>query len=114
MIELAPMAAADAPEYENKLLEFKVRDMVLSDYIVNNITDTTLTGVVVSSLKPGGLAMVGGLRLGDIVQKIGSTAISKVDDARGAMQNVEAQKPAEVVFFVWRDGKTMFVNIKTD
>lgn len=113
-IELAPMAAADAPEYENKLLEFKVRDMVLADYIANNITDTTLTGVVVSSLKSGGLAMVGGLRLGDIVQKIGSTVVSRVDDARGAMQSVEAQKPAEVVFFVWRDGKTMFVNIKTD
>jgi serine protease Do len=113
-IERAPMAAGDAPEYENKLLEFKVRDMVLADYIANNITDTTLTGVVVSNLKSGGLAMVGGVRLGDIVQKIGSTGVTKIDDAKAAMEAVEKRKPAEVVFFVWRDGKTMFVNVKTD
>ncbi|MBI5266445.1 MAG: PDZ domain-containing protein, partial [candidate division Zixibacteria bacterium] len=103
-LERAPLAATDAPEYEDKTLEFSVRDMVLSDYIANNIVDTTLKGVVVSRMKSGGLAQVGGLRLGDIVQRIGATTVVSVDDARVAMDMVEKQKPSEVVFFVWRDG----------
>ncbi len=113
-LDQAPMAASDALEYENKKLEFKVRDMVMGDFISNNITDTTLTGVVVSNLKSGGLAMVGGLMLGDIVQKVGTQAITKVDDVKAAMAEVDKRKPSEVVFFVWRDGKTQFVNVKTD
>lgn len=113
-LDQAPMAASDAPEYENKRLEFKVRDMVLADFISNNITDSTLTGVVVSNLKSGGLAMVGGLRLGDIVQRVGSQSVSNVSDVKAAMEDIEKRKPAEVVFFVWRDGKTQFVNVKTD
>ena len=113
-IAQAPMTASESPEYDNKKLEFKVRDMVLADFISNNITDSTLTGVVVSNLKSGGLAMVGGLMLGDIVQKIGATSVSKIDDAKAAMDEVEKKKPSEVVFFVWRDGKTQFVNVKTD
>ncbi len=113
MLERAPLAATDAPEYENEKIEFKVRNMVLSDYIANNITDSMLKGVIVSRLKPGGLAMVGGLQLGDIVQRIGITAVTSIEDARAAMETIEKQKPSEVVFFVWRDGKTMFVNVKT-
>jgi S1-C subfamily serine protease len=112
-LERAPLAASDAPEYENKKLEFSVREMVLSDYIANNIVDSTLKGAVVSRLKPGGLAQVGGLRLGDIVQRIGTTTVVSIDDARTAMDMVDEQKPSEVVFFVWRDNKTMFINLKT-
>lgn len=113
-LDRAPMAPSDAPEYENTQLEFKVRNMVLADYIGNNITDTTIKGVVVSRLKPGGLAIVGGMEIGDIVQRIGTTPVTSIDEARVAMESVAKNKPSEIVFFVWREGKTMFVNVKTD
>jgi S1-C subfamily serine protease len=65
-------------------------------------------------LKQGGLAAVGGLQIGDVIQRIGSTDITSVDDVKTAVEQIEQEKPAEVIFFVWRDNKTLFVNVKTD
>jgi len=113
-LEKAPIGATDAPEYENKYLEFKVRDLVVDDYIYLNLDPETFRGVVVSELGQGGLADIGGLQFGDIIQRIGNTEITSVDDARDAMEKVEAEKPREIILFVWRDNQTMFVNIKTD
>jgi hypothetical protein len=30
------------------------------------------------------------------------------------METIELDKPREVIFFVWRNQKTLFVNVKTD
>ncbi len=109
----APIAATDADEYENKKLEFKVRDLVFTDYMMFNVEPESLTGVVVSELEPGGLANIGGLRLGDVIQRVGGADVMSVDDARGALEDKLKDNPAEIVFFVWRDNKTMFVNVKT-
>lgn len=113
-LESAPLTALNAPNYENKALEFKTRNIVFSDYMARNLEVNSLSGVVVSELREGGLAEVGGLQMGDIVQRIGSEVITSVDDVRTAMEELEKQKPREVIFFVWRDNKTMFVNVKTD
>jgi S1-C subfamily serine protease len=113
-LEKAPLTALNAPNYESKELEFTVRNMVFSDYVSNNLEVGTLTGVVVSELKQGGLSDVGGLEIGDVIQRIGSVSISTIDDVKAAMTTIVAAKPREVVFFVWRDNKTMFVNVKTD
>ncbi len=110
----APIAASDAPEYENKALEFKVRDMVFADYMITNQDPEHFHGVVVSELKMGGLADVGGLQIGDIIQRIGSTDVASIDDVKTVMEQVDQTKPREVIFFVWRDNKTLFVNVKTD
>ncbi len=110
----APINASDAPEYENKALEFKVRDLVFADYMITNQDPETFKGVVVSELKMGGLADVGGLQIGDIIQRIGSTDVSSIEEVRAAMEQIEQTKPNEVIFFVWRNNKTLFVNVKTD
>ncbi|HVP07081.1 MAG TPA: PDZ domain-containing protein [Candidatus Acidoferrum sp.] len=113
-LEPAPMTATEAPVYEDKEFEFTVRDIVFSDYMARNIDVGSLNGVIVSGLKQGGMASVGGLEIGDVIQKIGDTTISSIKDAKLVMEKVTSQKPTEVIFFVWRDNKTMFVNIKTD
>jgi S1-C subfamily serine protease len=113
-LEKAPIAPSDAPEYENKSLEFKVRNMVFSDYMYNQLDPDTFKGVVVSELKPGGLAAIGGLNLGDIIQRIDDHQITSVDDVRAAMEQLEQEQTREIIFFIWRDNKTLFVNVKTD
>jgi serine protease Do len=113
-LEKAPLTAANAPTYESKDFEFKVRNIVFSDYIQNNLDVGSLTGVVVSDLKQSGLADVGGLELGDVIQRIGSNSITSIDDVQAVMTKITTDKPREVVFFVWRNNKTMFVNVKTD
>ena len=64
--------------------------------------------------RDGVVQEVGGLQLGDIVQRIGTTNIANIADSRAAMDTVAKTKPPEVVFFIFRDNKTMFVNLKTN
>jgi serine protease Do len=113
-LEPAPITATEAPSYEDKDFEFKVRNMVFGDYAALNLDVGSLKGVVVSELKSGGLASVGGLEIGDIVQKIDGDSVSTIDEAKSAMDKLRVEKPDEVIFFVWRDAKTLFVNVKTD
>ncbi len=110
----APISASDAKEYENTFLEFKVRNMVFSDFLRNNLDPEKFSGVVISNLKMGGLAEVGGLRPGDIIQRIDDKEISSIDDISAAMEQIAAENPSEVIFFIWRNNKTLFVNVKTD
>lgn len=113
-LQAAPIAAADAPEYENKALEFKVRDLVFGDYLFFNLDPETFQGVFVSELKQGGLAALEGLEIGDIIQRIGDAPVASVEDVGPIMDELEERKPTEVIFFVWRNNKTLFVNVKTD
>jgi len=113
-LQEAPMAATDAPEFENELLEFKVRDLVFSDYLFYNLDSEQLKGVVVTELKPGGLAEIGGLMIGDIIQLIDERTVLSTKNVETIMGDVETLRQDEVIFFVWRDNKTLFVNLKTD
>jgi serine protease Do len=113
-LEKAPLAATEAPTYEVKSLEFEVRELVFADYLFHNQEPENFTGVVVSSLKRGGLANIAGLQIGDVIQRIGTTTIGSIDDVKTIMTTIEESHPREVVFFVWRDNKTLFVNVKTD
>jgi serine protease Do len=110
----APIAASDAEEFESKDLELKVRSLVFSDYMINNLDPERFSGVVVSHLKMGGPAEVGGLRIGDIIQRIGDEEINNIEDAQATLEQVEADQRSEVIFFIWRQNKTLFVNVKTD
>jgi S1-C subfamily serine protease len=114
VLEAAPMAASDAPEYESEHLEFKGRDLVFADFLRYNIEQGGLQGVVVSELKQGGLAYIGGLQLGDIIQRVDGSDITSVDELKESLIQLESQRPEEIIFFVWRSNKTLFVNVKTD
>lgn len=110
----APMAATDSPEYENEVLEFTARNLVFNDYMLLNEDPEDLSGVLVSELVQGGLADIGGLNFGDIIQRVGATPVSSVTELEAIMDNIEQNRPSEVVFFVRRGSKTLFVNVKTD
>ncbi len=113
-LEKTPMTATDSPEYENNDLEFKVRDLVFTDFLYNNLDAETFNGVVVSEIKPGGIAEIEGLRYGDIIQRISDHVINSVDGAETVMNELAEKKVDEIIFFVWRNQKTLFVNVKTD
>ncbi len=108
----APMSASDAPEYENSLLEFTVRELVFADFMANNLDRDTFAGAVVSKLESGGPAFVGGLRIGDVIQRIGTEDIASIGDAETVLESDRLREADEVIFFVWRAGRTLFVNVK--
>nr|MBN2278189.1 PDZ domain-containing protein [candidate division Zixibacteria bacterium] len=109
----APISPAEAPDYENDDFELTVRDMVFADYSVLNL-ERSFKGVVVKEVEPGGWASVGGMFPGDIIQSIGGEKITSVIDAKTAFARLAQDKPEEAIFFIYRDSKTLFVNIKTD
>ena len=110
----SPLAATDAPEYVNEAFELTVRDLVFSDYMLFNVDEETFQGVVVSELKPGGLAYVGGLTIGDVIQRIDNQDVTSIAEAQAVLEKIETEQPRELIFFVWRNNKTLFVNVKTD
>ena len=114
ILEDSPMTATDAPEYENKELEFKVREMVFADFLFNNLDDETFKGVVVSELKSGGLSQIQGLEIGDIIQRVGAATIENITDMEDVLTQAFEDKQEEIIFFVWRNQKTLFVNVKTE
>jgi S1-C subfamily serine protease len=87
--------------------------MVFADYNIYNLDRQTFNGVVVKEVESGSWAEVGGMQPGDIIQSIGSQKITSVDDAKAQLEKIAEDKAKEVVFFVWRDTKTLFINIKT-
>ena len=113
-LEKTPMTATDSPEYENKKLEFKVRDLVFTDFLYNNLDANTFKGVVVSEIKSGGIAVIEGLQYGDIIQRISDQQVTSVSEVETVMDDLAEKKVDEIIFFVWRNQKTLFVNVKTD
>jgi serine protease Do len=110
----APLSPAEASDYEDENFEMKIRDMVFADYNLYHLDRNEFKGVVVKEVESGGWSSVGGVQPGDIVQSIGGQTVTSVEEARKALEKVAKDQPEEVVFFLWRNNKTLFVNIKTD
>ena len=70
--------------------------------------------VVVEELEPGGWAEVGGLRVGDVVLRVGSVRVEDLEGFREALRGVREDGRMEVVFFVQRGPETLFVPVRTD
>lgn len=111
-LQKAPISPSDAPDYKDESLELTVRDLVFADYMIFNLDSEDFKGVVVSELVQGGPSSIGGLSIGDVIQRIGSIEIKSVEDAESALKKISQSKPREVIFFIWRRNQTMFVNVK--
>jgi serine protease Do len=107
-----PVSPSDAPAFEDINFDITVRDMVFADYNLRNVDPDNLKGVVVDKLEPGGWAAVGGVGPGDIIKKINGRIVESVDDCKETFAEIETDKKREVVFLVWRNHKTKFVNVK--
>lgn len=108
-----PVAAADAPKYEDKDFDVTMRDLVFSDYNMLNLDKDKTKGVIVDKLETGGWAAVGGIFPGDIIIKINDRAVTSVAEAKSIFAEFAGNRPKDVVFMVQRDNKTKFVNVKT-
>lgn len=108
-----PIAASEAPSFEDKNFDLTVRDLVFADYNANDLDPDEIKGVMADKMEPGGWAAVGGIRPGDIITKINGGKVTSVDEAKTILAEIELDKGKEVVFMVWRRNKTQFVNVKT-
>ena len=71
---------------------------------------TQLSGAAVAWLKPKGAAERAGLRVGDILQRVGQRRVRKASDAAGAFALL---RPGErVALAVWRDGGVREIDLE--
>lgn len=110
----APLSPGEAPDFEDINFEMKLRDMVFADYSFYNLDQEKFKGVVVKEIENGGWASVGGIRPGDIIQSIDGNKVTNIEETKESLSSITETKPEEVIFFIWRNNKTLFVNIKTD
>lgn len=110
----APLTSAEAETHEDERFEFKARNLVFNDFLTYNLDPEIFKGVWVTEVNSGGWASLGGLQAGDIVQLINGVEIDSVEKLREELDDIRKREAAEVVFFVWRDNQTLFVNIKPD
>jgi serine protease Do len=114
ILAAAPLAASDAADFEYVPYELTVRNLVFSDYVGYNVEMNSLSGVVVTSMQPGGLADISGLAPGDVIQRVNDRPVASVEEFAQVMQTVDSEQPTEVVLLVWRFGQTVFVNVRME
>jgi serine protease Do len=101
------IGAAEAFRDSNKNFDLVVRELTFFDRD-DNRWDDSVTGVLVENVENAGWAGLGGVREGDLIQRIDSTPITSLADYRKAMEAIEKARPKRVVFFVLRGVSTSF------
>lgn len=70
---------------------------------------STIPGVRIGAINPGSPAEKAGLRVGDVIVKLGTVAIKNPDDLVVALKSTMPGRPAEVVYL--RQGQTQVLQV---
>jgi serine protease Do len=91
----------------NKDFDLTVRELTFFDRD-DNRWDDSVSGVLVENVENAGWAGLGGVRPGDLIQRIDDIPITSLSDYRKAMEQITKARPKRVVFFVLRGVSTSF------
>lgn len=97
----------EARRDKNQDFEMTVREITFFDRD-DNRWDDTVAGVLIDGVDAAGWAGLGGLRSGDLVQRIDDYTITTLEEYRKAMTEITKAKPKRVVFVVLRGLSTSF------
>jgi len=107
-----PPRPMTAKRYYADDLGFGVRDSVFIDTYARHLA-TDAKGVIVSVLRPQGSAESGGLRLGDMIQRMNGEVVGDVVDFQKSYEQLRKDKPKEsVVLVVLREGREDTIRIE--
>lgn len=91
---------------------FTVKAITRQMQLENSLTDTL--GVIVEGVKRSSPAGDGGLRAGDVIEKINQTDITNLGDFVAQYQGLRVAKAEKILLTVARAGSTRFVLMKPD
>lgn len=97
----------------NREFEINTRELTFFDRDENRWKDD-VTGVLISSTESAGWAGLGGLRPGDLIQRIGETTITDLKSYRKKMKDLTKEKPSRVEFVVLRGVSTNFQYVEPE
>jgi serine protease Do len=79
----------------------------------SEVTGEGAAGLAVVSVEPGGKADEAGISEGDVIMKVGDTAVSRADDLRRALKDASGAGKKHVIALVKREGNQRFVALPT-
>jgi len=112
-LEQTRMTPEEARRDRNRDFEVTVREVTFFDRDENRWEDS-VRGVIVEHLEDAGWVDIGGVREGDLIQRIDDREIPGLNEYRAAIQEVTKSQPERVVFVVLRGVRTHFQYIEPD
>ena len=112
-LERTRITPDEAVRDQNRDFELSVRELTFFDRDDNRWSDD-VAGVIVSQVESAGWVGLGGVRSGDLIQRIGSYDIKDIDSYRKAIKAVTKAQPDRVVFVILRDQRTHFQFVEPD
>ena len=109
----APVPVKEMDRYEDDFLEFTARDVAFYDRAREKWSGKQ-TGVYIQNVEGGGWAALAGLRVGNLLLKVGDREVSRVADLEKIMKDLRAEKPRFVVMFVKSGIHTRLLEIEPD
>ncbi|HUL75611.1 MAG TPA: PDZ domain-containing protein [Vicinamibacterales bacterium] len=96
--------------YADPVFEFRARDVAEADREDPLVGEEK--GVLVESVAARGWAALGRLNGGDLILAVDGQPVGDVDTLKARMTDIQARRPASVVFEVRRGIRTMFIEIQ--
>lgn len=96
--------------YADPVFEFRARDVAEADREDPRVANAK--GVLVESVAVRGWASLGRLNGGDLILSIDGQPVADVDALKARMTDIEARKPASIVFEIRRGIRTIFIEIQ--
>ncbi|MFG0256492.1 MAG: PDZ domain-containing protein [Phycisphaerales bacterium JB043] len=112
-LEESPLPQSEARRERTDSFGLVVRELTFYDRD-DNRWDQSLEGVLVEGTETGGVAESGGLRGGEVIRRIGETAIDSIDTYRTTMETIEREKPARLPMIVLHGSQTRYLVIETE
>ncbi|MFQ5490134.1 MAG: trypsin-like peptidase domain-containing protein [Phycisphaerae bacterium] len=112
-LERTRITADEARQDNNRDFEMTVRELTFFDRDERR-WDQTVKGVLVQRVEQAGWAGLGGIRPGDLIQRIGQHDVKGLKSYRKAMKKITADQPERVVFLVLRGVQTRFQYVEPD
>jgi len=106
-LERTRLTPEEARKERDRDFEMTVRELTFFDRDENR-WDEDVQGVLVEQVEPAGWAGLGGVRAGDLIQKIDEFQIRGLKSFKNAMAAVTEKQPERVVFRVLRGVQTRF------
>ena len=112
-LDKRPTPSNELPEYEDKLLEYTVRELSFGDQVFLRIQKEG-HGVLVDNVESAGWAALAGLRQGDLLLKVNNKKIFDISGMTELMSQVHQEKPEHIIFFVKRGIHTLFLELEPE
>ena len=106
-----PKAARDAEEYEDTLFGMTVREITTDLRMRINLSED-VQGVIVTRVRNGSWAQIGGVRPGVIIMTVGGIPVANLNEYEMALEKIAQQRPTEVALFCRVGPRTGFFRIR--